>query len=115
MLPIMEALAGNTILRRRVDMFNQVITTGGQMSDAMHKAGFPSIAVTPVQVSEHYSGNSSGVNDVMIEGMNHAYSIIERELDDAHTRFIAIFSTIMWLLGGGVMLLEMMSIVLSQN
>lgn len=115
MIPIMEALANNAILRRRIDTFNQVITTGGQMSDAMEKAGFPSICVTPVRVSENYAGSDQGVNDVMIEGMNHSYSILERELSDAHKRFIATSSSILWLLGGSVMLLEMLSIVMSQN
>lgn len=115
MIPIMEALATNAILKRRIDLFNQVITTGGQMSDAMEKAGFPPIAVTPVKVSESYAGNDKGVNDVMIDGMNHSYSILDRELNDAHKKFIAVFSTIMWLLGGAVLLLEMLAIVMSQN
>jgi 3-hydroxyacyl-CoA dehydrogenase len=39
MIPIMEALADNVVLRRRIDAFNQVITTGGKMSEAMEKAG----------------------------------------------------------------------------
>lgn len=115
MIPIMEALATNAILKRRIDLFNQVITTGGQMSAAMEKAGFPLISVTPVKVSESYAGNSKGVNDVMIDGMNHAYSILERELNDAYTNFVAVFSTIMWLLGGAVLLLEMLAIVMAQN
>lgn len=115
MIPIMEALATNAILKRNIDAFNQTITTGGQMSKAMEKAGFPSICVTPVRVSENYAGSERGVNDVMIEGMNHAYSILERELSDAHKSFIVITSTFMWLLGGSVMMLEMLSIVMSQN
>jgi type IV pilus assembly protein PilC len=115
MIPIMEALATNVVLRRRIDLFNQVITTGGQMSDAMDKAGFPPIAVTPVKVSENYSGNQDGVNDVMVEGMDHAYTILDRLLTDANTRFIAIFSATLWIMGGGVMLLEMLSIVFAQN
>lgn len=115
MIPIMEALADNAVLRRKIDAFNQTITTGGQMSGAMEKAGFPSICVTPVRVSENYAGSDRGVNDVMIEGMNHAYSILERELSDTHKKFIAVFSTIMWLCGGSVMMLEMLSIVMSQN
>tara|TARA_R110000868_G_scaffold218576_2_gene469330 strand:- start:255315 stop:256319 length:1005 start_codon:yes stop_codon:yes gene_type:complete len=115
MIPIMEALATNAILKRRIDLFNQVITTGGQMSSAMEKAGFPIISVTPVKVSESYSGNNKGVNDVMIDGMNHAYSILERELNDAYAKFVGVFSTIMWLLGGSVLLLEMLSIVMAQN
>lgn len=115
MIPIMEALATNAILRRRIDMFNQVITTGGQMSAAMEKSGFPPISVTPVKVAEHYAGSDKHVNDVMVDGMTHAYSILERELDDANKAFVTIFSTIMWFLGGGVLLLEMLSIVLSQG
>lgn len=115
MIPIMEALATNTILRRRIDMFNQVITTGGQMSAAMEKSGFPAISVTPVKVAEHYTSSNRNVNDVMIDGMQHAYSILERELADAQKAFIAVFSTIMWFLGGSVLLLEMLSIVLSQG
>jgi len=115
MIPIMEALATNAILKRRIDLFNQVITTGGQMSDAMEKAGFPMISVTPVKVSETYAGNEKGINDVMIEGMHHSYSILERELTDAYTQFVSVFSTIMWLLGGAVLLLEMLAIVMSQN
>ena len=51
----------------------------------------------------------------MIDGMEHAYHILERELEDAQGKFVAIFSTIMWFLGGGVLLLEMLSIVLSQG
>lgn len=115
MIPIMEALATNAILRRNIDAFNQTITAGGQMSKAMEKAGFPAICVTPVRVSENYAGSERGVNDVMIEGMHHAYSILERELSDAHKKFVTVASTLMWLLGGSVMMLEMLSIVMSQN
>lgn len=115
MIPIMEALSTNTVLRRKIDMFNQVITTGGQMSEAMEKAGFPSIVVTPVSVSENYSGSDNGVNDVMINGMNHSYNIINRELEDSHKKFIGVFSTILWMLGGLTMLIEMMGIILSQT
>lgn len=115
MIPIMEALADNVVLRRRIDAFNQVITTGGKMSEAMEKAGFPPIAVTPVRVSEYYAGNQDGVNDVMIEGMNHAFSILDRDLTDTHKNFIGTFSTLMWILGGAVMLLEMLSIIFAQN
>lgn len=115
MIPIMEALATNVILRRRIDMFNQVITTGGQMSEAMDKAGFPPIAVTPVKVSENYSGNQDGVNDVMVEGMDHAYTILDRLLTDANRRFVSVFSATLWILGGATMLLEMLSIVFAQN
>ena len=115
MIPIMEALATNAVLRRRIDQFNQVITNGGQMSAAMERSGFPAIAVTPVKVAEHYAGGKNDVNDVMIDGMNHAYSVLERELNDANVRFVTTFSTIMWFLGGGMLLLEMLSIVLSQG
>jgi len=115
LIPIMEALATNVILRRRIDMFNQVITTGGQMSEAMDKAGFPPIAVTPVKVSENYSGNQDGVNDVMVEGMDHAYTILDRLLTDANRRFVSVFSATLWILGGATMLLEMLSIVFAQN
>jgi type II secretory pathway component PulF len=115
MIPIMEAMSTNIVLRRKIDAFNQVITTGGKMSDAMEKAGFPGLIVTPIRVSENYAGSDTGTNDVMIEGMNHAYSILERDLTDTHKRFIGTFSVILWLMGGGVMLLEMMSIVLAQS
>jgi general secretion pathway protein F len=115
MTPIMEALATNLVLKRKVDMFNQTINTGGKMSQAMEKAGFPAVAVTPVQVSEHYAGQDDGVNDVMIEGMHHSYEIMERELADTHKRFMGIATTVIWIMGGGVMLLEMMSIVLTQS
>ncbi|MDD9911611.1 MAG: type II secretion system F family protein [Alphaproteobacteria bacterium] len=116
MIPIMEALATNTILKRRIESFNQVITAGGSMSEAMTKAGFPEIAVTPVQVSENYSGNSdSGVNSVMIEGMQHAHGILEEMLADTHRKFVATFSSLLWCIGGAFMLLDMVSIVLSQG
>lgn len=115
MIPIMEALSSNTVLRRKIDQFNKVITTGGQMSEAMQKAGFPSIVVTPVSVSENYAGSSDGVNDVMINGMNHSYDIINRELEDTHKKFIGVFSTLLWILGGVTMLVEMMGIILSQT
>lgn len=115
MIPIMEALSNNTILKRKIDVFNQVITTGGQMSEAMAKSGFPSIVVTPVSVSENYAGSEDGINDVMINGMNHSYDIISRELEDTHKRFIGVFSTVLWMLGGLTMLIEMMGIILSQT
>ena len=115
MIPIMEALATNKVLRRRIESFNQVLTGGGTMSQAMDKAGFPPIAVTPIQVSEHYSGSDSGVNDVMVEGMRHAYTILDRDLNDAQKKFISTAATIMWILGGVTMLLEMLSIVLAQT
>lgn len=114
MIPIMEALSSNTALKRRIEQFNYVITTGGAMSEAMKRAGFPEIVVTPVSVSENYAGSDSGVNDVMIEGMNHAHGILERMLDDTHKRFVTVFSGLLWAVGGTVMLLDMMSIVLSQ-
>ncbi|MBI1364091.1 MAG: hypothetical protein GC134_08905 [Proteobacteria bacterium] len=115
MIPIMEALATNVVLRRRIDMFNQVITAGGQMSDAMDKAGFPPIAVTPVKVSENYAGNTDGINDVMVEGMDHAYTILDRLLTDANSRFVGVTSAFLWIAGGAVMLMEMLSIVFAQN
>lgn len=115
MIPIMETLARNQILRRRIDNFNQVITTGGQMAEAMEKAGFPDIAVTPVKVSEHYAANAAGVNDAMIEGMQHSHVIIERMLDETHQRFVTVVSVVLWILGGAVMMTEMISIIFSQG
>lgn len=115
MIPIMEALATNMVLRRRIDLFNQVLTTGGQMSDAMDKAGFPPIAVTPVRVAENYSGNERGVNDAMVDGMTHAYTILDRDLSDTQRQFVTVISTILWLLGGCVMMMEMLSIILLQS
>ena len=115
MIPIMEALATNIILKRRIDFFNQVLTSGGKMSEAMEKAGFPPISVTPVRVSEHYAGANTDVNDVMVEGMRHSYTILDRDLTDAQRKFVTTFSTIMWILGGGTMLLEMLSIVFAQT
>ncbi len=114
MIPIMEALATNAVLKQRIERFNQVITTGGSMSEAMHKAGFPEIVVTPVHVSENFAGSGSGVNNVMIEGMQHAHGILEEMLNDTHRRFVAIFSALLWSIGGCLMLLDMVSIVLSQ-
>ena len=115
MTPIMEALSTNLVLKRRIDTFNQTINTGGKMSQAMEKAGFPGLAVTPVAVSENYAGGGDGAtNDVMIEGMQHAYNIMEREVDDTQKKAISMFSTVLWLLGGGIMMAEMMSIVLTQ-
>lgn len=115
MIPIMEALATNLVLKRRIEHFNQVLTAGGKMSQAMEKAGFPSIAVTPIRVSEHYAGSSDGVNDVMVEGMRHSYTILERDLADAHRKFVSSASAMMWVLGGTTMLLEMLSIVMAQS
>ena len=85
------------------------------MSEAMEKAGFPPISVTPVRVSEHYAGANTDVNDVMVEGMRHSYTILDRDLTDAQRKFVTTFSTIMWILGGGTMLLEMLSIVFAQT
>ena len=116
MIPIMEALATNLVLKRRIEYFNQVLTAGGKVSQAMEKAGFPPISVTPIRVSEHYAGGGdSGVNDVMVEGMRHAYTILDRDLGDAQKRFMSTLATIMWILGGGTMLLEMLSIVMAQT
>lgn len=115
MIPIMEALATNIILKRRIDFFNQVLTSGGKMSEAMEKAGFPPISVTPIRVSEYYAGANTDVNDVMVEGMRHSYTILDRDLTDAQRTFVTTISTIMWILGGGTMLLEMLSIVFAQT
>src|SRR5690606_14489326 len=109
------ALATNIILRRRIDFFNQVLTAGGKMSDAMERAGFPPLSVTPIRVSEHYAGSNTDVNDVMVEGMRHSYTILERDLNDAQKNFVTVLSTLMWILGGGTMLLEMLSIVFAQT
>ncbi len=115
MIPIMEALSTNLVLKQKIDGFNAVITSGGQMSEAMKKAGFPDIVVTPVSVAENYTSSDEGINDVMIEGMHHAYGILERMLNDANTRFVSVTSSSFWVLGGGVMLLDMLSIVLTQS
>mgnify|MGYP006270839751 CR=1 FL=1 len=115
MIPIMEALATNIVLKRKIEYFNQVLTAGGKMSQAMEKAGFPPISVTPIRVSEHYAGSDSGVNDVMVEGMRHSYSILDRDLNDAQRKFVTVAATILWILGGSTMLLEMLSIVMAQT
>lgn len=115
MIPIMEALAANIVLKRRIEKFNQVLTAGGKMSEAMEKAGFPPLSVTPIRVSEHYGGSKTGVNDVMVEGMRHSYTILDRDLTDAQRRFVATASAFMWVLGGVTMLLEMLSIILAQT
>lgn len=115
MIPIMEALATNLVVRRKIDLFNQTITTGGQMSDAMERAGFPPIAVTPIRVSEHYAGSRTGTNDAMIDGMNHSRVIMERDLMDTANRFVTVSSTLLWILGGAVMLLDMLSIITTQQ
>jgi type II secretory pathway component PulF len=114
LIPIMEALTTNSVLKRRIDAFNHVITTGGTLSEAMTRSGFPEIIVTPVSVAEHYAPSEGNVNDALIEGMQHAHNILERILNDTHARFIAVFSTILWLAGGAVMMLDMLSIVMSQ-
>ncbi len=115
MIPIMEALTTNQVLKKKIDSFNQVITSGGNMSEAMEKAGFPSIIVTPVAVSENYAGQDTSTNNVMIEGMHHSYNILERVLTDTHKRFVTVFSVILWIMGGAVMLLDMLAIVMAQG
>lgn len=114
LIPIMEALATNSVLKRRIDTFNHVITTGGSLSEAMKRSGFPELVVTPVSVAENYAPTEGNVNDVLIEGMQHAHTILERMLNDTRTRFIAVSSAILWLLGGVVMMLDMLSIVIAQ-
>lgn len=115
MIPIMKALSSNAVLVERVDIFNQVLTNGGQISEALEKAGFPEIAVTPVRVSEHYTAADSEVNDAMVEGMQHSHAIIARYLAESQGFFIATISVILWFLGGATMLLDMLSIIFSQN
>lgn len=114
LIPIMEGLATNIVLRRRIDQFNHVITTGGTLAEAMSRAGFPELIVTPVSVAENYAPTEGNVNDVLIEGMQHAYTILERMLNDTHARFISVFSAFLWVIGGAVMMLDMLSIVLTQ-
>lgn len=114
LIPIMESLATNIVIKRRIDSFNHVITTGGTLAEAMNRAGFPEIIITPVRVAENYAPTSGTVNDVLIEGMQHAHAILERMLNDTHQRFITVFSAVLWILGGIVMMLDMLSIVLSQ-
>jgi type II secretory pathway component PulF len=114
LIPIMESLAINLVLKRRIDQFNHVITTGGTLAEAMTRAGFPELIVTPVAVAENYAPTTGNVNDVLIEGMQHAYTILERMLNDTHSKFISIASGILWILGGAVMMLDMLSIVLTQ-
>lgn len=114
LIPIMEGLATNLIIRRRIDQFNHVITTGGTLAEAMTRAGFPELIVTPVSVAENYAPTTGNVNDVLIEGMQHSYAILERMLNDTHGKFISIASGLLWVLGGAVMMLDMLSIVLSQ-
>lgn len=115
LIPIMEGLATNTVIKRRIEQFNHTITTGGTLAQAMTKSGFPEIIVTPVAVAENYAPTSGSVNDVLIEGMQHAHTILERMLNDTHSRFVAIFSAVLWVLGGTVMMCDMLSIVLAQG
>ncbi|MCP5405452.1 MAG: type II secretion system F family protein [Pseudomonadaceae bacterium] len=114
LIPIMETLSTNVVIRRRIDQFNHVITTGGKLSEAMRRAGFPELVVTPVSVSENYAPTSGNTNDVLIEGLQHAHGILDRMLSDTHKQFVAIFSATLWILGGAVMMLDMLSIVMSQ-
>jgi type II secretory pathway component PulF len=114
LIPIMEALATNVVIKRRIDQFNHVITTGGKLSEAMSRAGFPELVITPVGVAENYAPTSGNTNDVLIEGMQHAHGILERMLNDTHANFVALFSGALWVLGGIVMMLDMLSIVLAQ-
>ena len=115
MIPIMEALATNLVLKRRIEHFNQVLTAGGKMSQAMERSGFPDISVTPIRVSEHYAGSETGVNDVMVDGMRHAYTILDRDLQDAQHKFVSTAAAMMWILGGTTMFMEMLSIVMAQT
>lgn len=114
LIPIMEGLATNLVIKRRIDQFNHTITTGGTLAEAMTRAGFPELIVTPVSVAENYAPTQGNINDVLIEGMQHAYAILERMLNDTHRKFISVASAILWVLGGAVMMLDMLSIVLSQ-
>jgi type II secretory pathway component PulF len=115
LIPIMEGLATNNVIKQRIELFNHTITTGGTLAQAMAKSGFPEIIVTPVSVAENYAPTSGNVNDVMIEGMQHAHTILERMLKDTQTRFVAVFSAVLWVLGGAVMMCDMLSIVLAQG
>ena len=115
MIPIMKALSSNAVLVERVEIFNQVLTNGGQISEALEKSGFPEIAVTPVRVSEHYTAADSQVNDAMVEGMQHSHAIISRYLEEAQNLFIGTMSVLLWIGGGSLMLLDMLSIIFSQN
>lgn len=114
LIPIMETLSTNVVIRRRIDNFNHVITTGGRLSEAMQRSGFPELVVTPVSVAENYAPTSGTTNDVLIEGLQHAHGILERMLTDTHKHFVAIFSATLWILGGAIMMMDMLSIVLSQ-
>ncbi len=115
LIPIMEGLATNLVIKKRIDQFNHTITTGGTLAQAMERAGFPEIIVTPVSVAENYAPTTGHVNDVLIEGMQHAHAILERMLTDTHTKFVGIFSAVLWILGGALMMCDMLSIVLSQG
>jgi type II secretory pathway component PulF len=114
LIPIMEGLATNTVIKQRIEQFNHTITTGGTLAQAMAKSGFPEIIVTPVSVAENYAPTNGNVNDVLIEGMQHAHTILERMLNDTQTRFVAVFSAVLWVLGGAIMMCDMLSIVLAQ-
>jgi type II secretory pathway component PulF len=115
LIPIMEGLATNLVIRKRIDQFNHTITTGGTLAQAMEKAGFPEIIVTPVSVAENYAPTSGTVNDVLIEGMQHSHAILERMLNETHKMFVGVFSAFLWILGGALMMCDMLSIVLSQG
>ncbi|PIZ31726.1 MAG: hypothetical protein COY40_01290 [Alphaproteobacteria bacterium CG_4_10_14_0_8_um_filter_53_9] len=115
LIPIMEALATNMVIKKRIDIFNHTITTGGSLSEAMTRAGFPDLVVTPVAVAENYAPTEGNTNDVLIEGMQHAHGILERMLNDTHKRFISVASTILWIMGGAVMMMDMLSIVMTQG
>lgn len=114
MVPIMEALSSNLAIKRKIDTFNQTINTGGKLSQAMERAGFPHVATTPVSVAENYVNKEGNTNDVLIEGMHHSYEIMERELEETHKRFLGFSTSFIWMLGGLFMLVEMMSVVLTQ-
>ena len=115
LIPIMEGLATNNVIKRRIEQFNHTITTGGTLAQAMSKSGFPEIIVTPVSVAENYAPTNGNVNDVLIEGMQHAHAILERMLNDTQARFVGVFSAALWLMGGAIMMCDMLSIVLAQG
>ncbi len=115
LIPIMEGLATNNVIKRRIEQFNHTITTGGTLAQAMAKSGFPELIITPVAVAENYAPTTGSVNDVLIEGMQHAHTLLERMLNDTHSRFVGVFSAFLWILGGAVMMCDMLSIVLAQG
>ena len=51
---------------------------------------------------------------MLIEGMQHAHGILERMLTDTQATYVSVFSTVLWLAGGLVMMLDMLSIVMAQ-